>query len=74
MLSSTGDKKVRGEIIIDSGAAECVMPKEMLPEIKTLAKQPGITFAAANGGSMGNCGRKFVTFTPIVESGFLRQA
>ena len=53
-------KRVPGEVIIDSRAAECVMPKHLLPELKTLEKKAGVRFAAANGGEMGNYGRKIV--------------
>ena len=59
-----GDQKIVGEIIIDSGAAECVMPREMLPSLETLPAKAGVRFAAANGGEMGNCGRKLITFVP----------
>ena len=52
-----GDKKLVGEIIIDSGAAECVMPREMLPSLETLPAKAGVRFAAANGGELGNYGR-----------------
>ena len=57
-------KNISGEIIVDSGAAECVMPKEFLPGLETLAAKAGVRFAAANGGEMGNYGRKLVTFEP----------
>jgi len=59
-----GDKHIVGEIIVDSGAAECVMPKEFLPGLETLSAKAGVRFAAANGGEMGNYGRKLVTFEP----------
>ena len=57
-------RRTLGEIIIDSGAAECVMPKEMLPNLETLSPKAGVRFAAANGGEMGNYGRKLITFVP----------
>ena len=47
-------KKVPGNTIIDSGAAECVMPKAMLPKIPLKEKKASICFAAASGGEMGN--------------------
>ena len=59
-----GDKKLVGEIIIDSGAAECVMPREMLPNLETLPAKAGVRFAAANVGELGNYGRKLITFVP----------
>ena len=49
-----------GEIIIDSGAAECVMPKDFLPTLETLPAKAGVRFAAANGGEMGNFGRQLI--------------
>ena len=59
-----GDRKILGEIIVDSGAAECVMPKDMLPNLEKLSAKVGIRFAAANGGEMGNYGRKLINFLP----------
>ena len=59
-----GDRKIVGEIIVDSGAAECVMPKDFLPNLETLSAKAGVRFAAANGGEMGNFGRKLITFVP----------
>ena len=59
-----GDKKISGEIIVDSGAAECVMPRDFLPSVETLSAKPGVRFAAANGGEMGNFGRKLISFVP----------
>ena len=57
-------KKIPGEIIIDSGAAECVMPRSMLPNLETLAAKAGVRFAAANGAEIGNYGRKMIKFLP----------
>ena len=59
-----GDKKISGEIIVDSGAAECVMPKDMLPNLEKVAAKAGVRFAAANGAEIGNYGRKLITFLP----------
>ena len=69
-----GNKYIPGEIIIDSGAAECVMPRHMLPEIEERAAKQGIRFAAANGGEMGNYGRKLIHFCPRSAEGFTRRA
>ena len=66
-----GDLRMSGEIIIDSGAAECVMPRDMLPNLEQLEAKAGVRFAAANGGSMGNYGRKQINFIP---RGFSTQA
>ena len=60
-----------GEIIVDSGASECVMPKDMLPHLEKRAAKAGVRFAAANGAELGNYGRKMVTFLP---KGFSSQA
>ena len=57
-------KNISGEMIVDSGAAECVMPKDFLPTLETLPAKAGVRFAAANGGEMGNFGRKLITFVP----------
>ena len=67
-------EEVIGEIVVDSGAAESVMPKHLLPGVKTLAKKEGVKFAAANGGELGNYGRKLVQFRPRPSSVFTRQA
>ena len=54
-----------GEIVMDSGAAENVMPKSWLPEAEEIERQRGIKFIAANGIEMGNNGRKVVEFEPV---------
>ena len=59
-----GTRRVSGEIIIDSGAAECVMPRDMLPNVEQLAAKAGVRFAAANGAELGNYGRKLINFLP----------
>ncbi len=59
-----GERRIPGEIIIDSGAAECVMPRPMLPNLETLAAKPGVRFAAANGAEIGNYGRNIINFLP----------
>ena len=64
-------RRVSGEIIVDSGAAECVMPKGMLPDVETMTAKTGVRFAAANGAELGNYGRKMVNFLP---KGFHTQA
>ena len=65
------DQRVHGEIKIDSGASACVMPKEKLPHLETMAAKSGVRFAAANGAELGNYGRKRVTSLP---KGFSSQA
>ena len=59
-----GDEAVRGEVIIDSGAADHVMPRGMLGAVITREKEAGITFVAADGAEIGNYGRKDVQFVP----------
>ena len=59
-----GDEAVRGEVIIDSGAADHVMPRGMLENIVTREKEAGIKFVAADGAEIGNYGRKDVQFVP----------
>ena len=68
-----------GKIVVDSGAAENVMPWSWLENSKTISKQEGIRFVAANGGAMGNYGRRVVEFEPAYEEeaeeqGFKRHA
>jgi hypothetical protein len=60
-----GERAVRGEVIIDSGAADNVMPKDMLTGITMREKEPGTRFVAADGGELGNYGRKDVQFCPL---------
>ncbi len=69
-----GSERTAGTIVVDSGAAECVMPQHMLPKSPTLERKEGVRFAAANGGEMGNYGRKMVEFIPRTELGFTRRA
>ena len=55
----------RGKITIDSGAAESVLPADMLPNEKLMdgeAKKRGVRYVAANGGKMDNLGEKKVRF------------
>ena len=72
--------RTRGQIVVDSGAAENVMPREMLPDLDRLEPKRGITCSAANGGAMGNYGRAIVGFVPCEDStsyassGFTRRA
>jgi hypothetical protein len=60
-----GERAVRGEVIVDSGAADNVMPKDMLTGITIREKEPGTRFVAADGGELGNYGRKDVQFCPL---------
>jgi hypothetical protein len=60
-----GDKAVKGEVIVDSGAADNVMPRGMLTGIDLREKEKGTRFVAADGGELGNYGRKDVQFCPV---------
>ena len=57
------------EIVIDSGAADNVMPKDMLEGLKLLEKEAGVRFQGANGVEMENVGRRKISFNPT-EWGF----
>ena len=55
----------KGKITIDSGAAESVMPKDILinePVVEVYAKKSGVKYVAANGARMENLGEKRVRF------------
>ena len=55
----------RGKITIDSGAAESVLPADMLPNealVEGEARKKGVRYVAANGGKMDNLGEKRVRF------------
>jgi hypothetical protein len=60
-----GENAVRGEVIVDSGAADNVMPKGMLTGIVMRGREKGTKFVAADGGELGNYGRKDVQFCPL---------
>jgi hypothetical protein len=61
--------KKRCKIVVDSGAAENVMPKDILPGISASEPKRGLKFVAANGKDLGNYGRKVVEFVPADEGG-----
>lgn len=65
-----GDRRKRAQIVVDSGASECVMPKNWLPESAATSPKKGVKFTCANGKDMGNFGRKLVEFKSV----FTRQA
>ena len=48
------------EIVVDPGAADNVMPKEMLKEIEQMAAEEGVRFHGAHGSELGNDGRIIV--------------
>ena len=60
-----GDRAVKGEVIIDSGAADNVMPNGMLEGVMTRECERGVNFVTADGGKLGNYGRKDIQFIPL---------
>ena len=60
----SGDKRIRGEVVVDSGAADNVMPRGSLEEVELKEKEAGVKFVGADGGEIGNYGRKEVRFVP----------
>ena len=59
-----GDLVFAGKIVVDSGAAENVMPSGVLNHTEMKGKEPGVRFMSANGKEMWNYGRKQVRFVP----------
>ena len=70
VLFHTVEGDVEGPIVIDPGAAEHVMPKDILNGETMMERNAYVNFVAANGKLMGNYGRKALKFTP---EGFQRQ-
>ena len=60
-----GETTERGEVIIDSGAADHVMPKDMLEAIEMKPKSPTASFITAGGKPLEYYGRKEITFVPV---------
>ena len=60
-----GETAERGRIVIDSGAADNVMPADELSEVPLQPKEQGVNFTSANGNPMANHGRKDVQFIPF---------
>jgi hypothetical protein len=69
-----GLKMMKGKIVVDSGAAENVMPAEVLDNVQMEPKKENVRFVAANGAEMKNYGRKTVIFIPAAVEGFNGQA
>jgi hypothetical protein len=62
-------------ITIDSGAEECVMPRDWFPDAEWMPKKQGIQFMGADGSDIGNFGRRLIEFIPMEEfEGFRRPA
>ena len=60
-----GETAVQGEVVVDSGAADNVMPNQVINNIEILEPEPRAIFVAADGNPMGNYGRKNVQFVPL---------
>ena len=64
-VSATHRSLERGRITVDSGAAESVMPRELLKEVQlkeSEGSKNGVSYRAANGTRMPNYGEKRVEF------------
>ena len=59
-----GQEAVRGEVIIDSGAADNVTPYGTLEEVVTQEKERGVNFVTADEGKLANYGRKDIQLIP----------
>ena len=58
----------KGRITIDSGAAESVMPMDILGDVKlrpSEGSRKGVQYVTANGGRMPNLGEKKVFFKTV---------
>ena len=71
-----GNVKKKCKVVVDSGAAENVMPREWSQNIETAPRKKGVRFVSANGEELGNYGQKQVQFktTQDEESVFSRRA
>ena len=63
-----------GSIVIDPGAVECVMPKDMLASVTTLRPKEGMRITTASASELGNYILKLIEFTSRSETHFTRQA
>ena len=61
----SGTREVTSSIVVDSGAAECVMPKDWYPDSQQMEEKKGVKFAGANGQDLGNFGRTLLEFIPF---------
>ena len=64
VIFMNGSKAERGRIVIDSGAADNVMPCDGLSEVPIQPREPGVNFTSANGKPMANHEWKDVQFIP----------
>ena len=51
--------------MIDSGAADNVMPNAVLEKVELNDRDPGVSFTGANGHEMEYYGKKRVNFVPL---------
>ena len=65
VVLKVGGGQRKGQIVVDSGAAECVMPRDVLNELATRPATPGVRFVATNGEELGNYGPKVVEFSAV---------
>ena len=65
VIFMNGENAERGKIVVDSGAADNVMPMAELSEIELQPREEGANFSSANGKKMENSGRKDVKFIPF---------
>ena len=65
MVFINGDKAAQGEVVVDSGTADNVMPNGILDNITIREPEAGSKFVAAAGVEVGNYGRKDVQFIPL---------
>ena len=65
MFYKGGETTERGEVIIDSGAADHVMPRDMFESIEMKPKSPTTSFVTAGGKPLDYYGRKEITFVPV---------
>ena len=65
MIFPNGETAERGKIVIDSGAADNVMPADGLHDVPMGAKDTNVNFSTASGKPMANYGRKDVEIVPV---------
>ena len=57
-MFDVGSRRVRGTIVVDSGAAECVMPSWLFPEIVKMPPKKVFTSRAQTGATWGTLAGK----------------
>ena len=74
VMIKVGSIWMEGTMTVDSGAEECVMPKDWYRDIEMWEPKAGIRFMGADGSDMGNYGRRLIEFIPVAEfEGFPRR-